>query len=68
MKITGANTKGGTAKTTSAAMIATVLAKAGQTIELWDADPQGSASTWAEVAEEMTQNYRSARSRLTLKQ
>lgn len=52
MKITVANTKGGTAKTTSAVMIATVLAKAGQTVELWDADPQGSASTWAEVAEE----------------
>lgn len=52
MKITVANTKGGTAKTTSAVMIATVLAKAGHAVELWDADPQGSASTWAEIAEE----------------
>lgn len=52
MKITVANTKGGTAKTTSAMMIAAVLAKRGRTVQLWDADPQGSSSGWAEVAED----------------
>ncbi|ANP27957.1 plasmid partitioning protein ParA [Dermabacter hominis 1368] len=52
MKITIANTKGGVAKTTSAMMLATVLSDAGMSVEVWDADPQGSATRWAMVAEE----------------
>lgn len=46
-----ANTKGGSAKTTSTICVATALA--GQfDVEVWDADPQGSASDWADMAAE----------------
>jgi|SRR5699024_11231135 len=49
--ITIANTKGGSGKTTSAICIATALA--GQfTVEVWDADPQASATEWADLASE----------------
>src|SRR5690625_1740846 len=49
--ITIANTKGGSGKTTSTICIATALA--GQfTVEVWDADPQGSATDWADLADE----------------
>lgn len=50
MKITVANTKGGVGKTTSVVLLASVLADAGVNVEVWDADPQGSATTWAELA------------------
>ena len=46
-----ANTKGGSGKTTSTICIATALA--GQMdVEVWDSDPQASATTWADSAEE----------------
>lgn len=49
--ITLANTKGGSGKTTSTICIATALA--GQfNVEVWDADPQGSATGWADLADE----------------
>lgn len=50
MKITIACSKGGSAKTTTAILLATAMATAGLTVEVWDADPQGDASDWAETA------------------
>lgn len=52
MKITIACSKGGSAKTTTAIMLATAMAAAGHRVEVWDADPQGDATDWAETAEE----------------
>lgn len=49
MKIAVTNLKGGTGKTTTAVYLATALAKAGRTL-LIDADPQGSAQSWASIA------------------
>jgi chromosome partitioning protein len=46
-----ANLKGGTGKTTTAAYIAHVLHEWGDRVLLVDADPQGSALRWAEVAD-----------------
>lgn len=51
MKIVVTNTKGGTGKTTTAIYLAAALAERGS-VEVWDADPQGSASEWALRAEE----------------
>lgn len=45
------NLKGGTAKSTSAMFLASALSRRGRTL-LVDCDPQGSALTWAEAAEE----------------
>jgi chromosome partitioning protein len=45
------NLKGGVAKTTTAIAIATAAARAGAPARVLDADPQGSASLWAELAE-----------------
>jgi chromosome partitioning protein len=51
MKITVGNLKGGTAKTTSAVLLALALGQDGRTL-LVDADPQASASDWAENTED----------------
>ena len=53
-RIVIANTKGGTGKTTSSIFIASALTARGS-VEVWDADPQGSASEWALRAEEREQ-------------
>lgn len=46
------NLKGGTGKTTSAVYTATALQRAGFAVAVYDCDPQGSATEWAELAEE----------------
>ncbi len=51
MKVAVANLKGGTSKTTSAVFLAAAFARRGKTL-LVDCDPQGSALSWAESAEE----------------
>ncbi len=51
MKVAVANLKGGTAKTMTSFFLAAALAKRGRTL-LVDCDPQGSALSWAESAEE----------------
>lgn len=45
-------TKGGVGKTTSAIYLACALIAQGFTVELWDTDMQGSATEWAEDAED----------------
>ncbi|MGQ4509943.1 ParA family protein [Dermabacteraceae bacterium P13147] len=50
-KIAIHNSKGGVAKTTTAIYFASELAAHGKTL-LWDADHQGSATMWAQQAEE----------------
>lgn len=52
MKIAVVNTKGGVGKTTTAVYLAAVASKDGLTVELLDADPQGSATSWADIAAE----------------
>lgn len=54
-RIVIANTKGGTGKTTSSIFLASALTSRGS-VEVWDADPQGSASEWALRAEERDQS------------
>ena len=51
MKVAVANLKGGTGKTVSAFFLAAALTRYGKTL-LVDCDPQGSALSWAEGAEE----------------
>ena len=51
MKVAVANLKGGTAKTLTAFFLAAALSRRGWTL-LVDTDPQGSALSWAESAEE----------------
>lgn len=51
MRAAVVNLKGGTAKSTSAMFLAAALSRRGRTL-LVDCDPQGSALTWAEAAEE----------------
>ncbi len=51
MILTVCNLKGGSAKTTSAAFLAHALAERGHRVMVIDADPQGSITRWAELAE-----------------
>lgn len=46
------NLKGGTGKTTSSIYLATALSRQGLPVQVIDADPQGSATDWAQLAEE----------------
>ncbi|OZG62494.1 MULTISPECIES: ParA family protein [Bifidobacterium] len=50
MRIAIANAKGGVAKTTTAIYLASTIAHRGGLVEVWDADPQSSASLWADAA------------------
>lgn len=50
MRITIANAKGGVGKTTSAIYLAQAASMRGGTVTVLDADPQGSASQWADMA------------------
>lgn len=52
MIVTIATTKGGAAKTTTAMLLAEAAGRAGHSALVVDADPQGSATQWKEVAEE----------------
>ncbi len=51
MKVAVANLKGGTGKTLTSFFLATALSRRGRTL-LVDCDPQGSALSWAESADE----------------
>ena len=44
------NSKGGVGKTATTMMLAAAFTEAGRTVEVWDADPQGSATEWVEDA------------------
>ncbi len=50
--ITLCNLKGGTGKTTTAMLMATALANAGTSVVVLDADPQGSATAWFDLADD----------------
>lgn len=52
LTIVALNSKGGVGKTTTTMMLAAAFTAAGSSVEVWDADPQGSASEWIEDAEE----------------
>lgn len=51
MRIVITNTKGGVGKTTTALYLAEAIHRSGRTVEVWDADPQGSAIAWSDYAE-----------------
>ncbi|WP_115686478.1 ParA family protein [Corynebacterium senegalense] len=46
------NLKGGTGKTTSAILLATAFHRHGRSVTVVDLDPQGSATEWAQMAED----------------
>ncbi len=52
MIISVVNLKGGVGKTTTAVALATAASRDGKDVELYDCDPQSSASLWAMTAEE----------------
>lgn len=52
MKIAVVNTKGGVGKTTTGVYLAAAAHEEGMSSELLDADPQGSATSWFELADE----------------
>ena len=52
MIISTINLKGGVGKTTTAIALATAAKRDGKEVELYDTDPQSSASLWAMMAEE----------------
>lgn len=52
MRISFVHTKGGVGKTTCSVMLGIAAFRRGIDVELLDADPQGSASRWAEVAQQ----------------
>lgn len=51
MRIAFVHTKGGVGKTTSTVLLATAAARKGIDVTVFDTDPQGSLSRWAEVAD-----------------
>lgn len=51
MRIAFVHTKGGVGKTTNTVLLATAAARKGIDVKAFDADPQGSLSRWAEVAD-----------------
>lgn len=52
LKLAVLNTKGGTGKTTTGIQLCMAAAADSRTAQLWDADPQGSASEWYYMAAE----------------
>lgn len=52
MIISVINLKGGVGKTTTAIALATAASRDGKNVELYDCDPQSSASLWAMVADD----------------
>lgn len=57
MKLTIACSKGGCCKTTTTLMLATAMADAGLRVQVWDADPQGSATSWHAFAAEVDEPF-----------
>lgn len=47
MIIAMVNAKGGVGKTTSTILLGCAIAARGKSVEVWDSDPQGSATEWA---------------------
>ena len=52
MRVSFVHTKGGVGKTTSAMMVAAAAANAGRPVEVYDTDRQGSATRWADIAQQ----------------
>lgn len=52
MILTITNTKGGVGKTTTTILLALAASRRGQKVNVCDADPQGSATDWAEIAKD----------------
>ena len=52
MIISAMNLKGGVGKTTTAMSLATAAEREGKDVEVYDCDPQSSASFWALLADQ----------------
>ena len=50
MRLVVTNTKGGAGKSTTAMYLAEAAQREGLDVEVWDADPQGTAITWSDEA------------------